>query len=117
MAVTRLMWIISITTENDMIRKHSSILPMHPGELLREDVLPALGITQTVAARHLGISRQSLHEILSEKRAVTPEMAVRLGKLCGNGPALWAGLQSKYDVWKAEETLDVRDIPTLEARA
>jgi addiction module HigA family antidote len=100
-----------------MARKHRSILPMHPGELLREDVLPALGITQTVAAKYLGISRQSLHEILTEKRAVTPEMAVRLGKLCGNGPTLWANLQSKYDVWKAEEMLDVRGIPTLEARA
>ena len=111
------MWIISTTTESDMARKHRSILPMHPGELLREDVLPALGITQTVAAKHLGISRQSLHEILTEKRAVTPEMAVRLGKLCGNGPTLWASLQSKYDVWKAEEMLDVRGIPTLEARA
>ena len=112
-----MMWIISTTTESDMARKHRSILPMHPGELLREDVLPALGITQTVAAKYLGISRQSLHEILTEKRAVTPEMAVRLGKLCGNGPTLWASLQSKYDVWKAEEMLDVRGIPTLEARA
>lgn len=113
MVLMPLMSIISTTTENDMTKKHSSILPMHPGELLREDVLPALGITQTEAAKHLGISRQSLHEILAEKRGVTPEMAVRLGKLCGNGPALWANLQTKYDVWKAEETLDVKKIPTL----
>src|SRR3990170_2265513 len=59
--------------------------PVHPGELLREDVLPALDMTVSDAARELRVSRQALHRILSGTMAVSPEMAVRLGKFCGNG--------------------------------
>ncbi len=99
-----------------MIQRHKSITPMHPGKLLREVIFPALDISRIEMAGHLGVSRQSLHEVMSEKRAVSPEMAVRLGKLCGNGPDLWVNLQSKYDVWKASKTVKVSDIPTLEAR-
>ena len=99
-----------------MTKRHHSITPMHPGELLREDVLPALGITQIEMSDHLGISRQSLYEILKEKRSLTPEMAIRLGKLCGNGPDLWINLQSKHDLWNASKTVRVSDIPTLEAK-
>jgi antitoxin HigA-1 len=62
--------------------------PMHPGEMLREDVLPALGKTKTEIAGLLGISRQTLFDILSEKQPVTPAMALRFGKLLGNGPDL-----------------------------
>src|SRR2546423_15059861 len=69
---------------------------MHPGELLREDILPALGRTRAEIARLLGISRQTLHSILIERAPVTPEMALRLGKLCGNGPELWLALQARF---------------------
>ena len=68
------------------------------GELLREDVLPALGWTRAEIARLLGISRRTLHAILTERAPVTPEMALRLGKLCGNGPELWLALQNRYDL-------------------
>ena len=71
---------------------------MHPGELLREDVLPALGRTRAEIARLLGVSRQTLHSILTERAPVTPEMALRLGKLCGNGPELWLALQARFDL-------------------
>ena len=60
--------------------------PTHPGEILREDVLPALGLTQKEFADRLGVSRLTVSEILLEKRSVTPDMAIRLGKLLGNGP-------------------------------
>jgi addiction module HigA family antidote len=63
--------------------------PSHPGALLREDVLPALGLSVTDAAEHLRVSRQMLHRVLSEESAVSPEMALRLGKLCGDGPRIW----------------------------
>ena len=89
--------------------------PMHPGELLREDVLPALKRPKTEIATLLGIGRMTLYEILVEKAPVTPAMAVRLGKLCGNGPEIWAELQSRYDVWQARQSVDVRAIPTLHA--
>jgi addiction module HigA family antidote len=77
--------------------------PSHPGELLREVVLPALKMTVTDAARHLGVSRQQLHTILAEKGGVSPEMALRLGKFCGNGPEIWISMQQAYDLWQASK--------------
>ncbi len=90
---------------------------MHPGELLREDVLPALGKTKTEIARLLGVSRQTLYDILDEKQPVTPGMALRFGKLFGNGPELWINLQRAYDLAVAERELagEIRKIPTLSA--
>jgi addiction module HigA family antidote len=79
--------------------------PIHPGEILREDVLPALRLSVTDAAKQLGVARQTLHRILAERAAVTPAMAVRLGKFCGNGPGLWLRLQQTYDLWHAERLL------------
>lgn len=79
--------------------------PVHPGEILKEDVLPALDLSVSEAARQLRISRQTLHRILKGTHAITPEMAVRLGKFCGNGPGLWLRMQQSYDLWKANEKL------------
>lgn len=79
--------------------------PVHPGAILREDVLPALGMPVAVAAAHLGITRQTLHRVLAGTATVSPEMALRLGKFCGNGPGLWLRMQSAYDLWHAELTL------------
>src|SRR5437899_11695373 len=91
--------------------------PMHPGEMLRENVLPALGKSKTEIARLLGISRQTLYDILNEKQPVTPGMALRLGKLCGNGPDLWINLQKRHDLHLAEQELGakIKAIPTLKA--
>ena len=93
--------------------------PMHPGELLREDVLPALGISVSEAARRLRVSRQTLHRILAGDAGVTPDMAVRLGKFCGNGPGLWLRMQQAYDLWHAEQRLadELTKIPTAPAAA
>ena len=87
--------------------------PTHPGALLREEVLPALDSSVTDAARKLRVSRQTLHRVLSGKMAVTPEMAVRLGKFCGNGPGLWLRMQAAYDLWHAERRMkgELRRIP------
>lgn len=73
--------------------------PAHPGEVLREDVLPAIGMSVTEAAKALNVTRQTLHRLLAETTAVTPEMALRLGKFCGNGPDLWIRMQEAYDLW------------------
>ena len=91
--------------------------PSHPGELLRETVIPATGKSISEIARLLGISRQQLHAILAERKPVSPEVAVRLGKLFGNGAGLWLRMQSAYDTWHAERTVDVSGIPTLETAA
>lgn len=95
------------------IRPHPSLEPSHPGALLREFILPDLNRTMTEIARALGISRQLLYSIVNEKAPVTPEVAVRLGKLCGNGSRLWVNMQAAYDLWHAERDVDVSNIPTL----
>jgi addiction module HigA family antidote len=91
--------------------------PMHPGEMLREDVLPSLGKSKTEIASLLGISRQTLFDILRERQPVTPAMALRFGKLLGNGPELWIDLQRAYDLYVAEKQLGkvLARIPTLTA--
>ena len=93
--------------------------PTHPGELLREDVLPALRISVSEAARKLRVSRQTLHRILAGDAGVTPDMAVRIGKFCGNGPGLWLRMQQAYDLWHAEQRLanELTKIPTASAAA
>jgi len=91
--------------------------PTHPGALLREDVLPGAGLSVSDAARRLGVTRQTLYNLLREQTAVTPDMAVRLGALFGNGPELWLGMQTAYDLWHAKRRLagDVERIAALTA--
>lgn len=86
--------------------------PTHPGVILREDVLPSLGLSISEAARQLRVSRQTLHRILAGTSAVTPEMAVRLGKFCGNGAGLWLRMQEAFDLWHAEKRL-AEELSTL----
>jgi antitoxin HigA-1 len=89
--------------------------PTHPGEILREDVLPALGLTQRELAERLGVSRLTVSEILHEKRGVTADMAIRLGKLLGNGPYLWLRMQQAVDIWTLEGRGGYEHIERLEA--
>jgi addiction module HigA family antidote len=79
--------------------------PIHPGEILREDVLPELKLSVSEAARRLGISRQQLHRILACTHPITVEMALRIGRLAGNGPRIWLRMQQNHDLWYAERTL------------
>lgn len=88
--------------------------PSHPGQVLREDVLPATGVSKIAIARMLGISRQHLYDILDEKKPVTANVAARLGKLFGDGPGIWLRMQAAHDAWHAEREIDVSMIPTLE---
>lgn len=99
------------------VRSAPKMKPPHPGSILRLDVLPALKVSVTEAARELGISRQLLHGILAERLPVSAETAVRLGKWCGNGPHIWIAVQRDYDLWAAEKRLAVKidKIPTRAA--
>jgi addiction module HigA family antidote len=103
-------------TTNKLLR---GLKPMHPGELLREVVLPAINKPKTELARLLGISRQSFYDIMGEKQPVTPAMALRFGKLFGNGPDIWLNLQRQYDLAMAQKEIGdkVRSIPTLKIEA
>ena len=96
------------------VRTKPAMHPPHPGSILRLDVVPALDISIVQAARELGVSRQLLHGILAEKLPVSAEMAVRLGKWCGNDAHLWIALQRDYDLWQAERKLadQISGIPT-----
>lgn len=89
--------------------------PTHPGEILREDVLPALKLTQKEFAERLGVSRLTVSEILLEKRSVTPDMAIRLGKSLGNGPEIWLRMQQAVDLWALEQAGGYEQIERLEA--
>ena len=79
--------------------------PSHPGDLLRAILAAGLQLSVAVAARQLGVSRMTLHRLLRGEQAVTPELALRLGKLRGNRPALWLRMQMTHDLWRAERTL------------
>jgi len=76
----------------------AAIPPSHPGEILKDIVLPALGRPRAEIARLLGVSRQAVNQVLDAKAPVTPPMALRIGKLCGNGPEIWLSLQSRFDL-------------------
>lgn len=95
--------------------RHPDIAPTHPGELLGEIVIPGTGQSKAKIARLLGISRQTLYDVISEKQPVTPALAVRLGKLFGDGAGLWVRMQADHDVWHAEREIDVSAIMRLEA--
>lgn len=89
---------------------------IHPGEVLREDVLPALGLSVSETARRLGVSRQQLHRILACTHPITAEMVLRIGKLIGNGPGLWLRMQQNHDLWRLEHALksELKKIETTE---
>ena len=89
--------------------------PTHPGAILREDVLPALKMTQQEFADWIGVSRLSVSELLNEKRTITPDMAMRLGKALGNGPEIWLRMQQTLDLWNLAQQGGYEAIKTLKA--
>jgi addiction module HigA family antidote len=91
--------------EEYLVQRPLSRPPIHPGEVVREDVLPALGLSVSEAARRLGVSRQQLHRILACTHPITTEMALRIGRLAGNGPGLWLRMQQAHDLWHTEQRL------------
>jgi addiction module HigA family antidote len=79
--------------------------PTHPGEMLREDFLPDDGLSVSSLAEALGVSRQSINELIRERRRVSPEMALRLARLFGNSSDFWLNAQQAVDVWEAEQAI------------
>jgi addiction module HigA family antidote len=89
--------------------------PAHPGAFLRDIVIPAVGVSRAEVAKALGIALPKLAKLLEERARITPAMALRLGKLCGDGPEIWLAMQAKRDLWEAKEKVDLSAIPTLPA--
>ena len=81
------------------------VRPTHPGEMLREDFLPDYKLRVSNFAAALGVSRQTVNELLRERRAVSPEMALRLARLFGNAPEFWMNAQGAVDLWDAERII------------
>ena len=81
------------------------IRPIHPGEILREDFMPDYNLTVAGLAESLGVSRQTVNELLRERRALSPEMALRLSQLFGNSPEFWLNAQCAVDLWDAAQEL------------
>lgn len=81
--------------------------PVHPGEMLREDFLPDYGLSVAGLAEAAGVSRQSVNELLRGRRAISPEMALRLARLFGNSPEFWLSAQHAVDLWDARQALKI----------
>lgn len=88
--------------------------PSHPGALLAE-LVENLAMTKVAVAQALGISRQHLYDLIAEKKPVTAEVAVRLGKAFGDGPEVWLRMQAAYDAWHAQRTVDLSKVRSLRA--
>jgi addiction module HigA family antidote len=87
---------------NKRVRK---VRPTHPGVMLREDFLPEFGLTVSGFAKSLRVSRQTVNELLRERRAISPEMALRLSRLFGNSPEFWLNAQRAVDLWEAARSI------------
>ena len=98
-------------------RTNRKIRPTHPGEMLREDFIPDYGLTVTGLARTLGVSRQTMNELLREHRSLTPLMALRLSRLFGNSPEFWLNAQRAIDLWDAQNIYrdEIKRIQPLKA--
>lgn len=86
-------------------RRTRKVRPTHPGAMLREDFLPEYGLTVSGFAKALRVSRQTVNELLRERRAVSPEMALRLSRLFGNSPEFWLNAQRALDLWEAARNI------------
>jgi antitoxin HigA-1 len=79
------------------------VAPPHPGEVLRDDILPLTGLTRSALAKRLGVTPQRLANVLAERTSITAELAMRLGTVLGHGARYWLGLQMQYDIWVTEQ--------------
>src|SRR5450432_4426531 len=91
------------------MEKKNGLPPIHPGEIIKEDILPSAGLSVTSAARALGVSRQVLHDILAERKPLSAVMCLKLSRLFGSSPELWMRLQATYDLKKAEQNKKIMD--------
>lgn len=85
--------------------------PPHPGETLKEDVLPALGLTVTEAAEQLGVARVTLSRMINGHSAISADMAIRLAQWLGGSAEIWLRLQLQYDLWHAEKNSKIKVKP------
>jgi len=107
-----------------LMKKKNRLPPVHPGEVIKQDILPSVGLSVTAAAKALGVSRQMLHDILAERKPLSAVMCLKLARLFGSTPEFWMRLQATYDLKKAEQNKKVMErvarivpVEPFEARA
>jgi len=91
--------------------------PPHPGEIIREFCIEPLNLSVTEAANALGVTRKTLSALLNGRSGISPEMALRLSKVFGRTPEGWLRLQLQFDLWKTEQSIDIRRLRRIEASA
>ena len=91
------------------MKRKNGLPAIHPGEIIKEDILPSVGLSVTAAAKALGVSRQMLHDILAERRPLSAIMCLKVSRLFGGSPELWMKLQAAYDLRKAEQNKKVME--------
>jgi addiction module HigA family antidote len=107
------------------MERKNRLPPVHPGEMIKEDILPSVGLSVKAAAKALGVSRQMLHDILAGRRPMSAIMCLKVSRLFGGSPEVWMRLQAAYDLKKAEQNKKVMKrvarivpvIPVEEVRA
>jgi antitoxin HigA-1 len=92
-----------ITIRGEFMEKRNRLPLVHPGEIIKEDILPSVGLSVTAAAKALGVSRQMLHDILAERKPLSAAMCLKMSRLFGGPPEVWMRLQAAYDLKKAEQ--------------
>ena len=102
-------------TTNDIVghRLPRNRPPTHPGEMLFEEFIKPLGLTQAELARRLGVSYPRLNEIIKRRRSVTPDTALRLSRVLGMSADFWLGLQQDWDLWHAMNSPEAKQINRL----
>ncbi len=91
------------------MKKKTGPLAVHPGEIIKQDILPSAGLSVTAAAKALGVSRQMLHDILAERKPLSAVMCLKVSRLFGSTPEFWMRLQAAYDLKKAEQNKRVME--------
>jgi addiction module HigA family antidote len=95
------------TTRDAAIKKRNGLPPIHPGEIIKQDILPSVGLSVTATARALGVSRQMLHAILAGRKPLSAVMCLRVARLFGGSPELWMDLQATFDLKKSMQNKKV----------
>ncbi len=91
------------------MKRKNGLPPVHPGEILKQDILPSVGLSVTATAKALGVSRQMLHDILAERKPLSAVMCLKVSRLFGSTPEFWMRLQAAYDLKKAEQNKKVME--------
>ena len=91
------------------MERRKRVPPVRPGEIIKEDILPSVGLSVTAAAKALGVSRQMLHDILAARKPLSAVMCLKVSRLFGSSPEVWMRLQAAYDLKRAEQNKKVME--------